>query len=150
MKLCILVGLPGSGKSTVVKELYPNWVRINQDSLGNRQACVEECLKAFNQGKDVIIDRSNVNKSQRSTWINLGLNYGVESITCVFLNENPDLCVDRINLRKGHETIAESMPLDKKRRIVYDFYNSLEIPSLDEGINKIIVSKSEYLLKEKT
>lgn len=149
MKLLLLCGTPGSGKSTIAKELYPNYVRLNQDELGDRQTCINECIKAFTQGKDVIIDRCNINRSQRDHWISLGLNYGVESITCLVLQEDPEECIARIHLRKGHPTIKDDISIDKRREIVYNFYNNFEMPSLKEGINKIIVSKSAFLLREK-
>ncbi len=44
LRVIVLVGLPGSGKSTLSKRLTnKGWDAINQDSLGDRRACVAAC-----------------------------------------------------------------------------------------------------------
>jgi adenylate kinase family enzyme len=41
-RMLVLVGLPGSGKTTFATKLaatLPEWKRVNQDDLGSRPAC---------------------------------------------------------------------------------------------------------------
>lgn len=43
-RVVILIGLPGSGKSTVSNLICSgnkNWIRVSQDELGSRQECVK-------------------------------------------------------------------------------------------------------------
>lgn len=48
-RMLVLVGFPGSGKTTFSKqlcEIRQDWRRVNQDDMGNRQTC-EEYTKAY-------------------------------------------------------------------------------------------------------
>jgi predicted ABC-type ATPase len=48
-RMLVLVGLPGSGKSTFAMKLAatkPEWKRVNQDDLGSRRAC-EHAAKGY-------------------------------------------------------------------------------------------------------
>lgn len=137
-----MVGLPGSGKTTFVKESFPDYVRISQDDLGSKERCTEELLKAIQQGKNVVIDRTNINRKQRSHWINLGLNMGVSIINCIYLDVHEEECVSRIHFRKNHPTITQDMSLEKKKQIVYSFNKDFEMPSLDEGFNSIYITRN--------
>lgn len=142
MKMIILVGLPGSGKSTICNKWFPTYVRISQDELGSRDACIKECKKALESGFSVIIDRCNSSVSQRKHWIKLALDYDVEVITAIKLVVDPEECLARIMERKNHETISYNLPLDKKRSIIYRFFNESEPISLDEGLTNIIITRN--------
>lgn len=74
----LLVGVPGSGKSTFAHKLTPagGWAWVNQDTLGDRQACEAAVKQALRSGKSVIVDRCNFNKQQRSTWVRLAYEHG--------------------------------------------------------------------------
>lgn len=136
----ILVGLPGSGKSTICKE-FPDYIRISQDVLGSRDECEKAMKIALQYKKNIIVDRTNINKKQRSYFIKIAKMYGVDNITAIYLDEHKDTCVSRIHNRKGHETIKENLSLDEKRNIVYNFSKSLEIPSLEEGFKTVVLTK---------
>lgn len=142
MRCVILTGLPGAGKSTVCKSWFPTYLRINQDQLGNRAACIAVAREAFEANKNVIIDRVNHSKQQRAIWLDLALGYGAESITSVFLDVPADECVARIDARKSHETITEDLSIERKRLIVYNFHKELEIPALSEGFSTIIIHRN--------
>lgn len=140
MKVIILCGVPGSGKSTICKESFPEYTRISQDDLGDKDKCVKAFRKALEEGKDCIIDRCNHNMSQRHLWIANAEKYNAESIICIHLVVDDEECINRISERKGHPTISERMPLDKKKNIVYNFSNAIkrDQPSVLEGFDAII------------
>jgi len=136
----ILVGTPGSGKSTLAKE-FTDHVRISQDVLGSRQNCINECHKHLSSGKSVIIDRTNINRQQRGYWTNIANYYGITNVHCIVLELDPEECIHRISHRVGHETISEHLSIDEKRKIVYNFHKSFEMPSLNEGFKTITITK---------
>lgn len=138
-EVIVLVGLPGSGKTTLTNE-FPEHVRVSQDVLGNRQLCIDACHEALSSGKSVIVDRTNIDAYQRNHWINVAKYYGVK-VRCIYLEADTDECVSRIHLRKNHETIKSDMSLEEKQRIVNMFSKKLQVPILDEGFYEIILRK---------
>ena len=71
-QLVVLCGLVGSGKSTfarAVEQHDPNWTRCNQDELGRRQVVEKAALAALDEGRNVLIDRTNIDRRQRADWL---------------------------------------------------------------------------------
>ena len=58
----IMVGGPGSGKSTFVTTKMKNYVRVNNDTFKNLKKCAKVCREALEQGKSVVIDNTNPTK----------------------------------------------------------------------------------------
>jgi len=58
--LACLIGIPGSGKTTFAQQVLGHgaWAWINQDTLGDREACRLAARRALFEGKNIIIDRS--------------------------------------------------------------------------------------------
>lgn len=76
----ILVGVPGSGKSTFCARLIAKgnttWVRVNQDSIsngrrGSKQQCLAAARNAVLAGHSCILDRCHQDAQQRSDFIKL-------------------------------------------------------------------------------
>lgn len=72
--LLVLVGVPGSGKSTVAERLRKEagWAVVSQDVLGDRRACESATAKYLRQGRNVVVDRCNFDVRQRATWLQVG------------------------------------------------------------------------------
>lgn len=141
--IIVLVGMPGSGKTTWRKhimEIDPNISYVSQDEFKNREKCIDKANELLTAKKDVIIDRCNIDKGQRSYWLDLAKKYEVK-VECVYFDINPEICLDRINRRVNHETITSDMSLDKKRSIINKFVKSKEEPTLEEGFSIITVIK---------
>lgn len=134
-ELLLLVGVPGSGKSTLAKQLT-GFVSLSQDLLGSRADVIFAMKKNLNEGKNVIIDRTNISRSQRNFFISEVKDYNV-NITAVFLDFNMVDCINRIKERTEHETLPSSVGEEKIVEVVKKFQSSLEVPSYVEGINQI-------------
>jgi predicted kinase len=144
MKLIILVGLPGSGKSTYAKHYEDTgWVVLNQDKLGSRQKCIDLMKEAFANGDNVVIDRTNISREQRSYFIKEANAVGVTDINCHAFLCKINTCYKRICKRKDHPTITFTMTKRKKKMIIDKFITSYEKPTLDEGFKDIKYVSSE-------
>ena len=146
--LYITVGLPGSGKSTYVK----NFIKdkdieyLSSDSLravygkseedqtvtplvfGHIKRKVDEFLK---DGKNVLVDATSVNRKERSDYINTAKKYGAKVVAIVFKMERQGL-IER-NKKRGEQGGREvpTFVIDK-------MLAKFEEPSYDEGIDVII------------
>lgn len=110
MKLLMLKGLPGSGKSTHAKELARNgYVRVNKDDLRAmlndgkwskqnekfvllvRDAII---VHALEQGKSVVVDDTNFAPKHRETFSALAKSYGATFET-KFFDVDVEECIKR-------------------------------------------------------
>ena len=86
--LVVLVGVPGSGKSTFAQHLLADagttdddsraWRRVSQDVLKTRKRCVASTRAALRAGEHVLIDRCNFDRVQRSHWLQAAADYETE------------------------------------------------------------------------
>ena len=146
--LYITVGLPGSGKSTYVK----NFIKdkdieyLSSDSLravygkseedqtvtplvfGHIKKKVDEFLK---DGKNVLVDATSVNRKERSDYINTAKKYGAKVVAIVFKMDRQGL-IDR-NKKRGEQggRVVPTFVIDK-------MLAKFEEPSYSEGIDVII------------
>ncbi len=126
-KLTILVGPPGSGKSTYARNCVADanrmvdetetefrkfssnesTVYINQDSQGGDH--VDLFMAAVDAGKDVYVDRMNFNKQQRERYLSYAkLSTHTYETEIMVFHENYQTCLERVRARFGrHETINE-------------------------------------------
>ena len=141
-QVLILCGLPGSGKSTICETTFPDYVRVNQDELGSKDKCVELFSKALAEKKNVVVDRCNQDVKQRKLWIDLAQYYSAD-VKCLYLSVDPDLCLDRIFLRKNHPTITADLSADKKRSIIAQFLRTFEPPTLQEAFSEITYKRND-------
>lgn len=150
MKVYILVGNIGSGKSSWAKEkrdleitkdppgtigtLYPQI--INQDTEGSRDKCLELADVFLTRGHEIIIDRTNINKFQRSNFINLAKKYNAE-VHCIEFVADKKLCLERVLNRKDHPTI-KNMSEEKIKSIIERFFKQYEVPEMSEGFSSMV------------
>jgi predicted kinase len=136
-KLTLLVGPPGSGKSTIAKDLTQNdgdhgaaTVYINQDSQGAEH--IELFMQAITEKKDVIVDRMNFNKQQRERYLGYVKHFAPDYKTEIWVLHQPyAVCLERVRNRFGkHETINDEK---SARGALGTFFNKYERPQEDEA-----------------
>ncbi|XP_055377609.1 uncharacterized protein F21D5.5 isoform X2 [Condylostylus longicornis] len=134
-EIIIMVGLPGSGKSTFSNEyLEPAGYKIiNADILGNVQKCLYECEESIKLKKSCAIDNTNIDLESRKKFINLARKYDVDC-RCFIMNTSfahiKHNLVFRVLTDKDHSKINEMILNAMKKKFVE--------PSLTEGFKEIV------------
>lgn len=133
--LVMLVGPPGSGKTTLAKSLTnedgdngATTIYVNQDSHG-KLGHMEIFREAIYAGKYVIADRMNFNKEQRANYLTLAKEKGYFT-KIIVLHENYETCLKRILTRKNHETIKDEK---SARSALQTFFCRYERPLIGEA-----------------
>ncbi|XP_043725001.1 transcription factor bHLH140 isoform X2 [Telopea speciosissima] len=143
----ILVGAPGSGKSTFCENVMSAsrrpWVRICQDTIANGKAgtkaqCLSSATEALKDGKSVFIDRCSLEKEQRVEFVKLG---GLQvDVHAVVLDLPAKLCISRLVVRTGHEGNLQG---GKAAVVVNRMLQKKELPNLGEGFSRITFCQNE-------
>lgn len=104
LKLLILIGVPGSGKTTFSKKLS-KWIHISQDKEGSKDICEDLIGKYCKTGKNkVILDRCNTSGNEIIKWIKLSM-LDKKEIGIIYFNKNIKECEYRVQNRQNHETL---------------------------------------------
>lgn len=76
-EVILLIGPPGIGKSALATQIEKKWnyVRINQDTLGTKDAVDKKIKQTLQSGKSVVLDSTNSNAKRRKEQIAIALAY---------------------------------------------------------------------------
>ena len=93
MKITMLCGFPGSGKSSICKEAqYKQTDLLCRDVNGGRTNDLLPLLQGYiNKGESVILDATFINKGTRQPFIDLAIRNNVE-IECIWQTTNTEDC----------------------------------------------------------
>jgi len=155
VNLIMMVGLPGSGKSTYALDYFPYHVYVSSDTIiegvasamnksyteifndvidaANLMAQAELSLASF-AGENIVIDRTNLTKKSRAKNLSL-LKYSVPYKTTAIVMDVP-LELLKLRLTKRNES-GKIIPDE----VMETFVSSFEMPTLDEGFDEIKVIK---------
>ncbi|PWN41248.1 P-loop containing nucleoside triphosphate hydrolase protein [Ceraceosorus guamensis] len=137
--LLVLCGVVGSGKSSFAQSLCslqrPRYIRASQDVLGDRQSVISLVSQNLAQRRNVVVDRTNADASQRAYWLDLGQQYGAETDIIVF--DTPfSTCQARLRARKDHETLKSPAQALNVLRL---FTKQWRMPTMEEGFEHLLV-----------
>ena len=141
LDLVILVGSPGSGKSTFFeKHLAPlGYHRVNQDILKSRDRCVEVATAHLKEGRSVSVDNTNADPPVRAVWIKLAKSFNIP-IRCVYFTAPARLCEHNDAVRALN---ADIETLNREKRTIlpaiafHGFVKRHVPPKLDEDFEDI-------------
>lgn len=139
-KLILLVGLPGSGKTTYynTKLKDSSYQYINMDTLKTKQKCLKMTKEYMCQGLNIVVDNTNVDVNTRAQYINLAkevTSHNNYRVICLVFTTPLELCQHNNYYR--HYISKGSIPLIPiiAYRIAEKKYQK---PTIDEGIKDII------------
>ncbi|KAG6518607.1 hypothetical protein ZIOFF_022087 [Zingiber officinale] len=148
----ILVGAPGSGKSTFCDDVMAAarrpWVRVCQDVVANgkqgtKSQCITSASAALEEGKSVFIDRCNLEQEQRADFVRL--RKVQVDVHAVVLDLPAQLCISRSVKRTGHEGKLQG---GRAAMVVNRMLQKKELPNLSEGFCRITFCQNESDVKE--
>lgn len=127
--LIVLVGLPGSGKSTFCKNFLEKYTRVSQDDQG-KEGCRKVFEEAMYKKENIVIDRCNFNVDQRNRYLIPGKKAGYKT-TIIHFTAQRENCIERISLRNEHPTLPASS--SKVEEVVTMFADMFVAPTDDEA-----------------
>lgn len=135
MEVIVLIGLQGSGKSTLYRKDYSEThIRINLDMLKtrNREKIILHACMAAQQS--VVIDNANLTAEKRREYIELGKASGAK-VKAVYLDVPVEVCLER-NQQRGSKI---------PDRAIHAAKIMVEIPDRKEGFDCVIIKSLEEL-----
>lgn len=130
--LVILVGPPGSGKSTESHKHDINGysaVRISQDDQGQKEH-LALFHRSVNERKNIIVDRMNFDIGQRRRYIDPARKAGYDVQIEVF-HVPMEICMDRCRARKDHPTIKTEEDVQEAVTFFFRKYQRVEDTEAD-------------------
>lgn len=129
MKIMVLCGLPGIGKSTFAKSKYcKNATVVNLDTLKSRKEediLIEECIF---MNKTIVVDNTNVLASSRYKYIKYAKKHNIE-IECYYFLPKKQKALERNKQRIGKRKVPDV--------VIHKMYKDFETPMFKEGFNRI-------------
>lgn len=142
----MLVGIPGSGKSTVGNELNAKVFssdKIREELWGDENIQGDNCVifdelhkrikECLSNGDDCVYDATNIKANKRANFLREIKKLNCNKI-CIFVATDIDMCLERNSLRERH--VPEE--------VIIKMYRGLEIPQYREGWDEIRVIPNRH------
>lgn len=145
-ELIVLVGCPGSGKTTLVKQLLQegdvyvsrdevrfSLVRENEEYFSREnevyKTFVQKIQEGLDKGGKVYADATHLNAASRGKLLRRLSGLKDTYVTALVVKTSLKTCLERNSQRKGRAAVSES--------VVRSMHRSFTVPTFEEGFDKI-------------
>lgn len=148
-KVIMLIGVPGSGKTTfahnlslekgykvissdVIRQTFPG---INENKVF--PTVYEMCVNELRNGRDIILDATNITpKVRKRAWDALDA-FGVKYDKVAYYFDTPkEVCIERVEKRNKMDGEL-FLPTD----VIVSYHNNIIEPTYEEGFKEIVIIK---------
>lgn len=135
----ILIGLPGSGKTTFARRHFPSHVHVSKDAFPrharDKQARQDAAIRAaLAAGRAVVVDNTNVTPADRAAIVAIARGYGAR-VVGYYLEVTPRVAVARNEGREGRARVPKVA--------IFTCAKKLVPPAPDEGFDELHVVRDE-------
>jgi predicted kinase len=127
-EIVVLCGVPGSGKSTIAKTRFANYVRINLDTVKTRNKERLAILQAINNGDSIVVDSTNTTRKARTRYVEIARAHRIPT-RCIFLECPVEIALRRNANRRGKEKVPDF--------VLRFYFKRIELPSKSEGFDSV-------------
>lgn len=126
-EIVIMIGMPGSGKSTFCNQKLPSYKLICGDTFKTQPKMIKEAKKYINT-HSIILDGTNGTVKKRKTYIDFANEYN-RKVKCIWIDTNLENSIEQIKKRKtegGHYV---------PKIALYTYKKFFETPNENEGFD---------------
>jgi bifunctional polynucleotide phosphatase/kinase len=131
-QIIIMVGFPGSGKSTIAKSICANeqFIHIEGDIFKTAEKMIKASSQHIKEGKSIVFDATNSSSKKRSLYIEFAKKYNYK-VVCIHVSCDQSISYKRNLLRSGDKVVP---------KIAYSVYaKHFTQPTPEEGFEVIII-----------
>jgi bifunctional polynucleotide phosphatase/kinase len=143
----VMVGFPGSGKTSWAKYYYPHYTRLDGDSLKTSKRVAAALKQALERGQNVIVDATNTTLERRKDILSTVRNQNMRIRTvCVLIQAPLNTCMERADKRYAEsQNRVDGGNIKKIPPVVFYTQNSRYVaPTKEEGFDEVYVVDNSH------